>query len=220
MFNYLPSGTVNFLLNPKDEQVTPNFGEANVKGGMAATVPPPQPVVKEEDEGPIAAVPLAQSAVKEENENRVAAVSIPQSVIKEDQEPAAAIPVSPLVAKKEPNRPAVTVPHFQSAVKGDEKEKPVASAPPSRSAARENIPKHAQNASSGERPAKKLKLTQETVQSLAPAVPEKKPFELTSRQAVSSLNCLMLQLYSTYYYCFFFSFDVLGDLVLSFIIEY
>ncbi|TVU34544.1 hypothetical protein EJB05_16380 [Eragrostis curvula] len=168
---------VDFLLNPKDELITSS--EANVEGVVVATVPPPQSVVKEDDEILVAAVPLSQSAVKEENENLAAAVSPSQSVVKEDQKPAAAIPVSPAAVKKEHDKPVVAVPRLQSAVKEDEK--PTASAPPPR---RENIPKHTQNASSGERPPKKLKLSREvTVQNMATAVPDKKPFELTSRQA-------------------------------------
>jgi hypothetical protein len=162
-----------------------------VEGGVAATVAPPQSLVKEEDEIPVTAAPLSQPAVNEENENPVADVSLSQSVVKEDKKPPAAAPVSLIVVKKEHNKPV------QSAVKEDEK--PVASSVPPRSATRENIPKRTLNASSEERPRKKFKSTQETVQNMAPAVPDKKPFELTSRQAVNFLNYLMLQLYPTYY---------------------
>ncbi|KAK3164747.1 hypothetical protein QOZ80_1AG0024080 [Eleusine coracana subsp. coracana] len=217
---------VDFMLNPKDEQITSSFLEANVEEGVAATAPAPKSVVKE-DEIPTAAVPLSESAV-EENENPAAAVSLLQSVVKEDQKPVAAIPVSPLAVsvvkedqkpaaavpvspsavKKEHSKPVAIVPRSQSAVK--ENEKPVASARPPRSAARVNIPKHTQNASSEEqppkklksthevvqnipkhthnasseeRPPKKLKTTHEAVQNMALAIPDKKPFELTSRQA-------------------------------------
>jgi hypothetical protein len=153
IYNYLPFGAVDVLLNPKNEIVTSSPGEVNVEGGVAATVPPPQSVVKE-DEIRVTAVPLSQPAIKEENEKLTAAVSLSQLVVKEDQKPAAAAPVSLIAVKKEHNKPVVTVPCFQSAAKEDEK--PVASAVPTPSVATENIPKRTQNASSGERPPKKF----------------------------------------------------------------
>jgi hypothetical protein len=230
MYTYLPFGAVDVLLNPKNEIVTsnpgevnveggvaatvppPQSGEVNVEGGVAATVPPPQSVVKEEDEIRVTAVPLSQPAIKEENEKLTAAVSLSQLVVKEDQKLAATAPVSLIAVKKEHNKPVVTVPCFQSAAKEDEK--PVASAVPPPSASRENIPKRTQNASSGERSPKKLKSAQETVQNMAPAVPDKKPFELTSRQAVIFLNFQLSNAaaISNLLFSSSFSFNVLGEL--------
>ncbi|XP_062205049.1 protein ANTI-SILENCING 1-like [Phragmites australis] len=172
---------VNLLLNPKDEQVTSIRGATNVDEGLIPTVPPPQSAVKEEDESPVAAAPLSQPAVMEEDKIPVAAVSLSQSVVKEDQKPVAASPLSPSVVKKEYQKPPVAIPLSQSVIKEDEK--PVASTPLPLSAVMENIPKHTHNAPSGERPPKKLKLPQEvTVQNMPPAVPDKRPSELTSRQ--------------------------------------
>jgi hypothetical protein len=235
--NYLISGAVDLLLNPKDEQVTSISGKANVERGVVAIEPLPQSVVKEDDESPLAAVPLSQSAVKE-NGNLSAAVSLPQSVVKEDKTPDTAIPVSPLVVKKEHNenlssaaslpqsvakedqkldaaipisplavkkehdRPFVAVPRSQSPVKDDENEKILTPRP----AAREKILKHTLDASPREQHAKKLKSTQQTMQSMSAAVPDKKPFEITSRHAVIFLNYIMLQLYPIYYSCCCFYF--------------
>ncbi|KAK8453096.1 hypothetical protein SEVIR_5G229100v4 [Setaria viridis] len=181
---------VNVLLNPKDELVisSPNAANvllnANVDEDLAATVPPSRSVVKEE-ESPDAAVPLSQPAVKEVDANPPATVPLVQSVVKkEDQKPVAAIPLSPSMVKKEDKKSVAAIPLSHSAVAGDEK--PVALTPPPRSAAAENIPKQrqSQNAHTGERPTKKLKLTQEaTVKGTTPATTEKRPLELPSRQA-------------------------------------
>ncbi|KAL6615561.1 hypothetical protein ACP70R_037831 [Stipagrostis hirtigluma subsp. patula] len=161
---------VNVLLNPKDEQFTSipapeaqgvNY---NVDKGLAATVPCPQPVVKKEHESLVSSASLPHSAVKEKDENPVAAVPFNQSMVKEEhQKPVAPMPLS------------------QSSVKEDEK--PVASTPHQSTVMKENVPKHTQNASSGERPPKKLKLSREvTVQDVAPAVPDKRPLEPSTRQ--------------------------------------
>ncbi|XP_062214815.1 protein ANTI-SILENCING 1 [Phragmites australis] len=155
---------VNVLLNPKDEQVTSIPGAVNMDEGLVSTVPPTQSVVKEEDKSPVAAVPLSQSVVKED-QKPVAAILLSNSAIKEDQKPVASIPISQS-ANKEDDKPVASIPSPRSEVKKD------------------NILKHTQNAGSVERPPKKLKFSQEvTVQNMAPAVPDKRPSELTSRKA-------------------------------------
>ena len=190
--NYHPSGAVEVLLNPKDELVisSPNALNPNADDGLAATAPPPHSAVKEENESPDAAVPLSQPAAKEVDAKSPAAVPLSQSVVnKEDQKPVAAIPISKSVIKKEDKKSVAAVSVSQSAIK--EEEKPVASTPHPRSAVVENNAKHtqSQNAHGGERPPKKLKLSQEaTVKNMIPAVTETRPLELPSRQAVISLN--------------------------------
>ncbi|KAJ1284258.1 hypothetical protein BS78_03G191400 [Paspalum vaginatum] len=161
---------VPLLLNPKDEQVISNPSAVNgplnpnVDKSLAAAGPSTCAAVKKEDGSLVSDVPLSQPAV-EVYQNPPAAVTLSQSVIKEeDQKQVAAIPLS------------------HSAVKEDEK--PVASIPPPQSADMENIPKHTKshNAHSGERPPKKLKLSQEaTVKDMAPDVTSKRPLE--SKQA-------------------------------------
>ena len=190
--NYHPSGAVKVLLNPKDELVisSPNALNPNADDGLAATAPPPHSAVKEENESPDAAVPLSQPAAKEVDAKLPARVPLSQSVVnKEDQKPVAAIPISKSVIKKEDKKSVAAVSVSQSAIK--EEEKPVASTPHPRSAVVENNAKHtqSQNAQGGERPPKKLKLSQEaTVKNMIPAVTETRPLELPSRQAVISLN--------------------------------
>jgi len=119
-----------------------------------------------------------------------ARVPLSQSVVsKEEQKPVAVIPISESVIKKEDKKSAAAISLSQSAIK--EEEKPVASTPHPRSAVVENNAKHtqSQNAHGGERPPKKLKLSQEaTVKNMIPAVTETRPLELPSRQAVISLN--------------------------------
>jgi hypothetical protein len=190
-YNHHPSGAVSILLNPKDEIVisSPKAANvpqnANVDEGLAATAPPFRSAVKEE-ERPDAAVPLP--AVKEVDANPPATVPLQSMVKEEDRKPVAAIPLSPSMVKKEDKKSVTAVPLSRSAATGDEK--PVASTPPPRSAAVENIPKQrqSQNAHTGERPTKKLKLTQEaTVKGTTPATTEKRPVELPSRQAVCYL---------------------------------
>jgi len=178
---------VEVLLNPKDELVisSPNALNPNADDGLAATAPPPHSAVKEENESPDAAVPLSQPAAKEVDAKSPAAVPLSQSVVnKEDQKPVAAIPISKSVIKKEDKKSVAAVSVSQSAIK--EEEKPVASTPHPRSAVVENNAKHtqSQNAQGGERPPKKLKLSQEaTVKNMTPAVTETRPLELPSRQA-------------------------------------
>ena len=139
-----------------------------------------------------------------------ARVPLSQSVVsKEEQKPVAVIPISESVIKKEDKKSAAAISLSQSAIK--EEEKPVASTPHPRSAVVENNAKHtqSQNAQGGERPPKKLKLSQEaTVKNMTPAVTETRPLELPSRQAVISLKRLFL--YPTCYSCRYFSLDDLG----------
>ncbi|CAL4948791.1 unnamed protein product [Urochloa decumbens] len=184
---------VNVLLNPKNELVisSPNAANVllnpNVDEGLAATVPSSRSAVKEEDESTDAAVPLSQPAVKEEDAKLLPTVPPVQSVVKEDQKPVAVIPLSKSMVKKEDKKSITAIPPSRSAVEEDEK--PVATTPPARSAAVENIPKHRQpqNAHAGERPPKRLKLSQEAaVKGTTPAITEKtekRPLELPSRQA-------------------------------------
>ncbi|CAO2203986.1 unnamed protein product [Urochloa humidicola] len=182
---------VNVLLNPRHELAISSPSAANVPlnsnvdEGLAATS---HSAVKEEDESPEAAVPLSEPAVKEVDANQLATVPPVQSVVKkEDKKPVASIPLSKSIVKKEDKKSANAIPLSHSAVEEDEK--PIASTPPARSAAVENIPKHRppHNAQAGERPPKKLKLSQEdTVKGTTPAITEKtekRPLELPSRQA-------------------------------------
>ncbi|CAO2165501.1 unnamed protein product [Urochloa humidicola] len=184
---------VNVLLNPKNELVisSPNVANVllnpNVDDGLAATVPSSSSAVKEEDESPDAAVALPQPAVKEVDAKLLPTVPPVQSMVKEDQKPVAAMPLSESMVKKDDKKSVTAMPLSRSAVEEDEK--PVATTPPARSAAVENIRKHRQpqNAHAGERPPKKLKLSQEaTVKGTAPAITEKRPLEPPSRQADSS----------------------------------
>lgn len=162
---------VNALLNPKDEQVISNPNAVNVPlnpnmdGSLPATGPPTCSVVKEENESLVAAVPFSQPAV-EVDENPPASVNLSQSVVKmEGQKPVPAIPFSQSVVKKEDKKSLAGIPRSHSAVKEDEK--PVASASRPR-----------ENSHAGERPSKKLKLSQEAiVQDTAPAVTDKRPLE-------------------------------------------
>jgi len=182
---------VKVLLNPKDELVISSPNAVNVPlnpnadDGLAATAPPPHSAVKEENESPDAAVPLSQPAAKEVDAKLPARVPLSQSVVsKEEQKPVAVIPISESVIKKEDKKSAAAISLSQSAIK--EEEKPVASTPHPRSAVVENNAKHtqSQNAQGGERPPKKLKLSQEaTVKNMTPAVTETRPLELPSRQA-------------------------------------
>ncbi|OEL26512.1 hypothetical protein BAE44_0012469 [Dichanthelium oligosanthes] len=182
---------VSVLLNPKDEQAISSPSainvplNPNVDEGLATTVPPPHSAVKEEDESPNAAVPLSQPAVMELDANPSATVPLSQSVVKkEDRKPVVAIPLSQSVVKKEDKKSVAAVPLSRSAVKEDEKS--VASIPPPRSTVLENNPEHtqSQNAHTGEKPPKRLKLSQEaTVKDTTPAITEKRPLELPSRQA-------------------------------------
>ncbi|PUZ55880.1 hypothetical protein GQ55_5G247400 [Panicum hallii var. hallii] len=201
---------VKVLLNPKDELVISSPNTVNVPlnpnadDGLAATAPPPHSAVKEENESPDAAVPLSHPAAKEVDAKLPAAVALSQSVVNKDQKPVAAIPISESVIKKEDKKSVAAISLSQSAVKEEEKsvaaislsqsavkeeEKPVASTPHPRSAVVENNAKHtqSQNVHDGERPPKKLKLSQEaTLKNMTPAVTETRPFELPSRQAERS----------------------------------
>ncbi|KAG2599010.1 hypothetical protein PVAP13_5KG407400 [Panicum virgatum] len=182
---------VKVLLNPKDELVISSPNAVNVPlnpnadDGLAATAPPPHSAVKEENESPDAAVPLSHPAAKEVAAKLPARVPLSQSVVsKEEQKPVAVIPISESVIKKEDKKSAAAISLSQSAIK--EEEKPVASTPHPRSAVVENNAKYtqSQNAHGGERPPKKLKLSQEaTVKNMIPAVTETRPLELPSRQA-------------------------------------
>ncbi|KAL6652087.1 hypothetical protein ACP70R_011012 [Stipagrostis hirtigluma subsp. patula] len=158
---------VNVLLNPKDEQFTsipdPEVQgvNSNVDEGLVATIPNPQSLVKEH-ETPVSGVCLSHSAVTE-NENTVATVPCSHPAVKEDQKPLVAIPLA------------------HSTIKEDEE--PVASTPPPQTSVMENTPRRTQNAPSGERPPKKLKVSREvTVQNMASPVPEKRPVDLSNRQ--------------------------------------
>ena len=175
--NYCPCGAVNVLLNPKDEQGMSSASAANVLLNpnvdevLAATFTAPCSAAKEDDESPATAVPLPQASVKEVDEN-----------------PPAAIPLSQSVVKKEDKKSIAAIPLSHSAVKD---EKPVVSAPHPQLSVTVNIPKHkeSQKAHAGERPPKKLKLSQEaTGQDMVPSITDKRPLALPSRQAVNSLN--------------------------------
>lgn len=178
--NYSPCGAVNVLLNPKDGKVMPSASafkvpavnvplNPNVDEVLAATFTAPCSAAKEDDESPATAVPLSQASVKEVDENPPAATPRLESVVKkEDKKSIAAIPLS--------------------AVKD---EKPVISAPHPQLSVNVNIPKHndSQKAHAGERPPKKLKLSQEaTVQNMVPSNPDKRPSVLPSIQAVNFSN--------------------------------
>ncbi|WVZ69744.1 hypothetical protein U9M48_018482 [Paspalum notatum var. saurae] len=179
---------VCLLLNPKDEQIISNPSavngplKPNVDKSLAAAGPPTCAAVKKEDGSLVSDVPLSQPAV-DVYQNPPAAVICSQSVTKEeDQKQVAAIPRSQSVIKEEDQKQVTAIPLSHSAVKEDEKL--VASIPPPRSADMENIPKDtkSQNAHAGERPPKKLKLSQEaTVKDMAPDVSNKRPLE--SKQA-------------------------------------
>lgn len=193
--NYHPSGAVKILLNPKDEQVISNpsavnvLPNPNVDESLAARDPSLRSAVKKEDVSSDAAVPLPQPASKEVDANLPAAVLLSQSVVKEDQKPVATIPLSQSAVKKEDKKSVAAIPHPRPAVKEDEK--PVASTPPLRSAVVEKVPKNSesQDAYAGERPQKKLKLSQEaTVTNTNSDVAERRPLGLPSVQAVNSLN--------------------------------
>ncbi|CAD6230885.1 unnamed protein product [Miscanthus lutarioriparius] len=133
---------------------------------LAATFTAPCSAAKEDDESPATAVPLPQASVKEVDEN-----------------PPAAIPLSQSVVKKEDKKSIAAIPLSHSAVKD---EKPVVSAPHPQLSVTVNIPKHkeSQKAHAGERPPKKLKLSQEaTGQDMVPSITDKRPLALPSRQA-------------------------------------
>jgi len=171
--------TVDLLLNPKDELVIPAnvLVNPNVDEGMVATVPTPPSAVKLEDRSQAAALPLTQTG--QVDENLPATVPLPQSEVKEEQKPVIAIPISQTVVKKEDKKSLSDIPLSHSAVKEDET--PVASIGPPQSAVMENIPKHTQlqDAHAGERPPKKLKLSQETTeQDIDPTNTEQRPLEL------------------------------------------
>jgi hypothetical protein len=207
--NYCPSGAVDVLLNPKDELVISSPGtnvplNPNVDECMVAAVPAPPSAVKTEDGSLAAALPLPQPAFKEVDENPPATVTLSQSELKEEQKPAIAIPLSQPVVKKEDKKSVAAIPLSRSAVKEDEK--PVASIAPPRSPVMENIPKHTQlqDAHAGERPPKKLKLSQVTTeQDIAPETTEQKPLELPPKNIVNSLDLLFL--YPTCYFCSYVS---------------
>ncbi|CAD6255140.1 unnamed protein product [Miscanthus lutarioriparius] len=175
---------VDVLLNPKDELVISSPGtnvllNPNVDECMVAAVPAPPSAVKTEDGSQAAALPLPQPAFKEVDENPPATVPLSQSEVREEQKPTIAIPLSQPVVKKEDKKSVAAIPLSRSAVKEDEK--PVASIAPPRSAVMENIPKHTQlqDAHTGERPPKKLKLSQVTTeQDIAPETAEQRPLEL------------------------------------------
>ncbi|KAL6842537.1 hypothetical protein ACP4OV_027381 [Aristida adscensionis] len=182
---------VNVLLNPKDEQFT-SIPDPEVRGvthntdqRLVATVPCPQQVVKKEHERLVSAGPIPHTAIKDKDEHLVAEEPVSQSVIKEeDQNPVAAEPVSQSVIKEEDQNPVAAIPISHSAVR--ENEKTVASTR-QRSKVTENISKHTQNASSGERPPKKLKLSREVKQqNVDQDIPDKKPLELSTRQTDTS----------------------------------
>ncbi|KAF8676058.1 hypothetical protein HU200_047563 [Digitaria exilis] len=179
---------VTILLNPKDEQVISNpsavnvLPSPNVNEGLAATVPPLRSAVKEVGSS-VAAVALPQPVSKEVDVNPPAAIPLSQSVVKEDQKPVTTIPFSQSVVKKEDKKSVAAIPYSRPAVK--EEEKPVASTPPPRSAAVESVPKNteSQNAHAGERPPKRLKLSQEATVNTTSDVAEIRPLELPSLQA-------------------------------------
>ncbi|XP_066306474.1 protein ANTI-SILENCING 1-like isoform X4 [Miscanthus floridulus] len=162
---------VNVLLNPKDEQVSSASAanvllNSNVDEVLAATFTAPCSAAKEDDESPATAVPLSQASVKEVDEN-----------------PPAAIPLSQSMVKKEDKKSIAAIPLSHSAVKD---EKPVVSAPRPQLSVKVNIPKHeeSQKAHAGERPPKKLKLSQEaTVQDMVPSMTDERPLALPSSQA-------------------------------------
>jgi hypothetical protein len=187
--NYCPCGAVNVLLNPKDEQVSSASAanvllNSNVDEVLAATFTAPCSAAKEDDESPATAIPLSQASVTEVDEN-----------------PPAAIPLSQSVVKKEDKKSIAAIPLSHSAVKD---EKPVVSAPRPQLSVKVNIPKHeeSQKAHAGERPPKKLKLSQEAVQDMVPSMTDKRPLALPSSQAVNSLNRLFL--YTACYSCYCF----------------
>lgn len=153
---------------------------------MVATVPTPPSAVKLEDRSQAAALPLTQTG--QVDENLPATVPLPQSEVKEEQKPVIAIPISHTVVKKEDKKSLADIPLSHSAVKEDET--PVASTGPPQSAVMENIPKltQLQDAHAGERPPKKLKLSQETTeQDIDPTNTEQRPLELQPKNIVNSL---------------------------------
>lgn len=196
--NYCPCGVVSVLLNPKDEQVTVSASAVNVLLNpnvdevLAATVPAPCSAAKEDEESLGAAVPLSQAAV-EVDENRPGAIPLSQSVV-----------------KKEEKKSSVAILLSHSAVKEDGK--PVTSTPRPQLPVMESIPEHKelQKAHVGERPPKKLKLSQEaTVQDMAPSITDKRSSALPSRQAVNSLTWLLF--YTTCYSCcWFLDYNLIG----------
>jgi len=155
---------VNVLLNPKDEQGMSSASAANVLLNpnvdevLAATFTAPCSVTKEDDESLATAIPLPQASVKEVDENLPAAIPLSQSVVKkEDKKSIAAIPLSHSAVKDE--NQVVLAPHPQLSVTV-------------------NILKHkeSQKAHAGERPRKKLKLSQEaTGQDIVPSITDKRP---------------------------------------------
>lgn len=198
--NCCPFGAVDVLLNPKDELVVSNPG-TNV---------PPNPNV---DEGLVATVPALPSAVKTEDGSQAAALPLPQPAFEVDENPPATVPLSQSEVKEEQKQPVVrkedkksvaAIPLSHSAVKEDEK--PAASIAPPQPAVMDNIPKHTQlqDAHTGERPPKKLKLSQVTSdQDMDPETTEQRPLELPPKNIVNSLDLLFL--YPTCYFCSYIS---------------
>lgn len=195
--NYYPSGSADFLLNPKDELVISSTNvplKPHVDECLVGTVPAPPSAVKTEDGSQAAALPLPQPAFKEVDENPPATVPLSQSEVKEAQKPAIAIPLSLPVVKKEDKKSVAAIPLSHSAVKEDET--PVASIAPLRPAVTENIPKRTQlqDAHAGERPPKRLKLSQVTTeQEIAPETTEQKPSEPPPKNTVNSLDFSYIQ---------------------------